>query len=213
SSDVCSSDLAIPLFRDAGLTERIRYIDLFGERCSAAQYEYFSSVFENAVIVADYSATELQGVYAIPCKELVGDPESHFHVLGDEYYVEIVDENGVVLTDVGAEGEVVVTTLWHPNSAPMIRYRTGDIARIISHTCPCGFAYPIIKILRRKQLDHIKIPGGEIKIEEVERVIAHHKERLYHDFELTYFSAPEDALPYVQLKVDPKAKDIDLEAL
>lgn len=203
----------IPLLKSKQYTERIMYIGLFGERCSVAQHEYFASVFPNAVIGADYSATELQGVYAMPCKELMGNAESLFHVVGDEYYVEIVDEDGEVLTCVGAEGEIVVTTLWQPNPAPMIRYRTGDIARIVAHKCTCGLQYPIIKILGRKTLDYIKIASGEIKIEEVERVIALHTEKLNFDFALEYFTAPEGRLPYILLKVDPKNEDANLEQI
>jgi phenylacetate-coenzyme A ligase PaaK-like adenylate-forming protein len=56
--------------------------------------------------------------------------------------VEVVDPlSGRTLPD-GVSGEVVFTTL-NRQAMPLIRYRTGDIARFLPEDCPCG------SILRR----------------------------------------------------------------
>ena len=60
------------------------------------------------------------------------------HVWEDQYLIEIIDpKTGAVLPD-GERGEVVVTTLAR-EAMPLLRYRTGDHARILSRErCTCG---------------------------------------------------------------------------
>lgn len=60
------------------------------------------------------------------------------HIWEDQYLVEIVDpKTGAVLPD-GERGEVVLTTLAR-GAMPLLRYRTGDVARIVSRErCTCG---------------------------------------------------------------------------
>jgi phenylacetate-CoA ligase len=60
-----------------------------------------------------------------------------YHLREADLYYEIIDPNtGRSLPD-GETGEVVVTTLTR-TGMPLIRYRTGDISRLIPDTCPCG---------------------------------------------------------------------------
>jgi phenylacetate-CoA ligase len=62
-----------------------------------------------------------------------------------DLYFEIVNpENGEVLPD-GVLGEVVFTTL-NRTGMPLIRYRTGDVARFLPGRCKCG---TILKRLER----------------------------------------------------------------
>lgn len=62
---------------------------------------------------------------------------SGMHLRESKMYVEITDpETGAVLPD-GERGEIVVTTLTR-KGMPLIRYRTGDEAHILTGCCPCG---------------------------------------------------------------------------
>jgi len=62
-----------------------------------------------------------------------------YHLRGADLYYEVVDpESGVPLPP-GREGEVVVTTLTR-QAMPLIRYRTGDLGRLLPDPCPCGGA-------------------------------------------------------------------------
>ena len=61
---------------------------------------------------------------------------SGMHIRENHILVEIVDENGRVLPD-GERGELVITTL-DMEAMPLIRYRTGDVARIVPGPCACG---------------------------------------------------------------------------
>ena len=65
------------------------------------------------------------------------------HYWDDYIYIEIVDpKTGEVLPD-GEVGEIVITTL-KKEGAPLIRYRTHDLSRIVPGDCPCGSPYPRI---------------------------------------------------------------------
>ncbi|WP_428561907.1 MAG: phenylacetate--CoA ligase family protein [Solidesulfovibrio sp. DCME] len=81
----------------------------------------------------NYGLSEIMGPgVAGECLERAG-----MHVSEDHFLIEVVDPaTGEVLPD-GEEGELVITTLTK-EAFPMIRYRTGDITRIIPEPCPCG---------------------------------------------------------------------------
>lgn len=81
----------------------------------------------------NYGLSEIMGPgVAGECLEKAG-----MHVNEDHFLIEIVDPaTGERLAD-GEEGELVVTTLTK-EAFPMIRFRTGDITRILPDPCPCG---------------------------------------------------------------------------
>jgi phenylacetate-coenzyme A ligase PaaK-like adenylate-forming protein len=59
------------------------------------------------------------------------------HLREDELLVEVVDPSTGAPATVGAVGEVVVSTL-RRRGAPLLRYRAGDLARLIDEPCRCG---------------------------------------------------------------------------
>lgn len=62
------------------------------------------------------------------------------HIRSDYVYFKIVDlKTGKVLPD-GDVSELVLTTL-RKQGAPLIRYRTHDLTRIIPGKCACGLAH------------------------------------------------------------------------
>jgi phenylacetate-CoA ligase len=80
------------------------------------------------VPVRDEYSTEELGRIASQC------PQGRHHLHEDIVYTEIVDEEGRPTDDVG---EVVGTEL-HNRTMPFVRYRQGDLARIVDEPCPCG---------------------------------------------------------------------------
>ena len=85
-------------------------------------------------VFTHYGMTEMGLGGGVECEALDG-----YHLREGDLYFEVVDhETGEVASD-GALGEVVFTTLTR-RGMPLIRYRTGDIARIIPQPCPCGSA-------------------------------------------------------------------------
>jgi phenylacetate-CoA ligase len=63
------------------------------------------------------------------------------HYWADYYILEILDPDTLEPVPEGETGEMVVTTL-RKEAAPLIRYRTRDLTKIIPGTCPCGSILP-----------------------------------------------------------------------
>lgn len=113
-----------------------------------------------------YGLTEVYGPgIAISC-----DSECGMHYWDDYVYIEIVDpKTGQVLPD-GEVGEIVITTL-KKEGAPLIRYRTHDLSRIMPGECPCGSPYPRIDTLIGRTDDMLKVKGVNIFPSQIEEML------------------------------------------
>jgi phenylacetate-CoA ligase len=63
------------------------------------------------------------------------------HYWADYYILEIIDPETLRPAEPGQVGEMVVTTL-RKEAAPLIRYRTRDLTRLIPGRCSCGSLLP-----------------------------------------------------------------------
>jgi len=63
------------------------------------------------------------------------------HYWADFYILEILDPQTLRPAKPGEVGEMVVTSL-KKEAAPLIRYRTRDLTRLLPGACPCGCAFP-----------------------------------------------------------------------
>ncbi|MBR1837290.1 MAG: phenylacetate--CoA ligase [Kiritimatiellae bacterium] len=93
------------------------------------------------------------------------------HVWDDFLYLEIVDPETLRPVPDGEWGEVVITTLVK-EGAPLVRYRTHDLSRIIPGRCPCGRSYPRIDAISGRTDDMMKIKGVNVFPKQIEEVIA-----------------------------------------
>jgi phenylacetate-CoA ligase len=64
------------------------------------------------------------------------------HYWADYYILEILNPNTLEPVAPGEVGEMVVTTL-RKEGAPLIRYRTRDLTRLVTGQCPCGSVMPM----------------------------------------------------------------------
>jgi phenylacetate-CoA ligase len=64
------------------------------------------------------------------------------HYWADNYILEILDPDTLEPVPLGQIGEMVLTTLCK-EAAPLIRYRTRDLTRLIDHPCACGNVLPM----------------------------------------------------------------------
>ena len=115
-----------------------------------------------------YGLTEIYGPgIGISCAHGHG-----MHVWSDFVYVEIIDpKTGEVLPD-GEWGEIVLTTLVK-EGAPLIRFRTHDLSRIIPGECACGHnEHPRIDTITGRSDDMMKIHGVNVFPAQIEEVLA-----------------------------------------
>jgi len=86
----------------------------------------------NCTVYSHYGMTEMGFGGGVECTAFEG-----YHLRDSDLYFEVVDPvTGQVLPD-GQYGEVVFTTLKR-KGMPLIRYRTGDLSRMLSSPCRCG---------------------------------------------------------------------------
>jgi phenylacetate-CoA ligase len=64
------------------------------------------------------------------------------HYWADYYILEIIDPETLKPVPEGEVGEMVVTTL-RKEAAPLVRYRTRDLTRLIPTPCSCGNVFPM----------------------------------------------------------------------
>ena len=114
-----------------------------------------------------YGLTEVYGPgIGINCKA-----DSAMHIWSDFIYLEIVDpETGELVPD-GEPGEIVITTL-QKEGAPLIRFRTHDLSRIVPGPCECGSTHPRIDIITGRTDDMVKVRGVNMFPAQIEEVIA-----------------------------------------
>ena len=114
-----------------------------------------------------YGLTEIYGPgIGINCKYDQG-----MHIWDDYLYLEIIDPiTGENVPD-GEFGEIVITTLVK-EGAPLIRYRTHDISRIIPGECPCGSRFPRIDVIQGRSDDMVKFKGVNFFPKQIEEILA-----------------------------------------
>ena len=113
-----------------------------------------------------YGLTEVYGPgISVSCHEHQG-----LHYWDDQLYFEILDpDTGEVLPD-GELGELTITTLTK-QGAPLVRYRTHDLTRLLPGECPCGLKYPRHDIILGRTDDMIKIKAVNIYPGQIEDVL------------------------------------------
>lgn len=113
-----------------------------------------------------YGLTEIYGPgIGISCHENCG-----MHYWDDYIYLEIIDPmTGKNLPD-GEIGEIVITTLVK-EGAPLIRYRTHDLSRIIPGKCACGSKFPRLDIIMGRTDDMMKIKGVNVFPSQIEEIL------------------------------------------
>ena len=92
------------------------------------------------------------------------------HVHEDHFLVEVVDPATGQPVEPGREGELVFTSLTK-EALPLIRYRTGDLGRLIEEPCVCGRTTVRIAGLRGRLDDMLIVRGVNLYPSEVEEAL------------------------------------------
>ena len=98
------------------------------------------------------------------------EAQSGLHLNDDHFLPEIIDpETGEVLPE-GEMGELVITTLTK-EAFPLIRYRTGDITRLMTEPCVCGRTNTRMDRVSGRTDDMLIIRGVNVFPSQVESVL------------------------------------------
>jgi len=92
------------------------------------------------------------------------------HIFEDHFIVETINpQTGEVLSE-GEEGELVFTTLTK-EANPLVRYRTGDISRLITEPCRCGRSHVKMERVLKRSDDMLIIRGVNIFPSQIEAIL------------------------------------------
>ncbi|MGB9839986.1 phenylacetate--CoA ligase family protein [Thermovenabulum sp.] len=113
-----------------------------------------------------YGLSEIIGPgVAIECPHKNG-----LHVQEDHFLVEVIDPKTGDVLPPGEKGELVFTSLTK-EALPIIRYRTGDISRLIAEPCACGRTSVKIGRIEGRTDDMLIIRGVNVFPSQIEHVL------------------------------------------
>ncbi len=137
-----------------------------GERCSDSLSRHLEERLRIASIDT-YGPTELLG------PGVAGECLQHhgLHINEDHFIVEVIDPKTLAPAAPGEEGELVLTTIMK-EGFPLIRYRTGDITRLMVEPCPCGRTFVRIAPIIGRTDDLILVQGVGFFPSQIEEVLA-----------------------------------------
>lgn len=108
----------------------------------------------NIELFSTYASTEMGAAFT-ECRSHQGG-----HLNEDLIYLEVLDEEGNHVSH-GEKGEIVISTLG-TEGTPLIRYKTGDVARVYRETCSCGRTSPRVGPILGRKNQMIKFKGTTI---------------------------------------------------
>ncbi len=114
------------------------------------QRQAISEFFGNIPVVDGYGSRE-GGFISHEC------PGGNYHVMDPNYVIEFLVDGRPAPE--GEDGEIVITHLdaW---GMPLIRYRTGDMARPVAGQCSCGRTFSLMSKVQGRTTDFIVTPDG-----------------------------------------------------
>ncbi|MDR1492201.1 MAG: phenylacetate--CoA ligase [Planctomycetaceae bacterium] len=115
-----------------------------------------------------YGMTETGGVgtLGMDCRAHQG-----IHVWEDHYYIEVADVTTHKPVPDGHLGELIATSLTR-QALPVIRFRTGDLTRIVSREkCSCGRTHTRIETISGRADDMLIVKGINFFPSQVEQVL------------------------------------------
>jgi phenylacetate-CoA ligase len=152
--------------RELGGRIRLNKVIYGSERTSEAMRQTIRSSL-GAELFDIPGLTELYGPgTGLECRAHAG-----IHYWADYYILEILDPETLEPVEPGRTGEMVVTTLCK-EAAPLIRYRTRDLSRLIPGPCPCGCTLPRHDRLLGRTDDMIKYRAVNIYPGQIDHILS-----------------------------------------
>lgn len=200
-------ELVIPLLQKYNLIDQIEVLAYYGEKMPLAQYRKLKEVFPRAHIYETFSCSEVHDSNNFAAVD--GDyDETYGPILqtGHNIYPEVVDvETQEIIKEPYRVGELA-STLLHTTGTPWpaVRFKTGDLVMYTEYHE--DFWRRKLVVRGRKDLSTIRILGGQLQVEEFQRVLASFDDRIGPEFELHYTAVDSEVGFSAVLHVIPKQK-------
>lgn len=108
------------------------------------------------------------GLSEIPGPAIAYECASHcgLHINDDHILPEIIDPATGLPAAPGEKGELVLTTL-SARAFPLIRFRTGDMARFVTERCSCGSPFLKMVWCKERADNYMIISGIKVSLDQV----------------------------------------------
>jgi phenylacetate-CoA ligase len=146
---------------------RLNKVILGAERTSDAMIATIKHLLGVKEVYDIPGLTELYG----PGTGLSCRHEAGIHYWADYYILEILDPETLEPVAPGEIGEMVYTTL-AKEAAPLVRYRSRDLTRLIEGACPCGCILPRHDRILGRSDDMVVFRGVNIYPGQVDEVLS-----------------------------------------
>lgn len=168
----CTASMALLMAEEIerrGLRDKIVLKKMiFGsERSSDAMRERIKTLLGLEDLFDIPGMTELYG----PGTGLDCHRHEGIHYWADSYILELLDPETLEPVQAGEPGEMVITTL-AKEAAPLIRYRTRDLTRLMPHPCSCGSILPMHDRLLGRTDDMIILRAVNIYPGQIDEVLS-----------------------------------------
>ena len=112
------------------------------------------------------------GLSEIPGPAIAHECGSHcgLHINDDHILPEVIDPETHKPVSSGETGELVLTTL-SARAFPLIRFRTGDMARFVTEPCGCGSPFAKIEWLPERADEMLIISGVKVSADQVKNCL------------------------------------------
>ena len=150
-----------------------------------------------SAVNANYGVAEVLSIFGSECKEKNG---LHFISEG-KLYMELLDPKtkAILSVEEGVIGEMVLTNL-DKKSQPLLRYRTGDMVKILSSgDCSCGLGTFQFEVIGRSD-DMLVIKGLNLFPSQIKSLISNHLNVLTGQFRIILDSPPPIESLYLQIE-------------
>ncbi|MFH1350651.1 MAG: phenylacetate--CoA ligase [Pseudomonadota bacterium] len=197
---ICTTSMALLMGEEInrrGIRDQInlKKVTIGSERTSQSAKKRIEDLFDIEHTFDIVGMTELYGPgTGIDCVHHTG-----IHYWADYYILELLDPDTLKPVPEGETGEMVVTTL-RKEAAPLIRYRTRDLTKLIPGTCPCGSILPRHDRILGRSDDMIIFRAVNIYPGQIDHVLSGIT-GIGSEYQV-YLDRKEDGKDYMTLKVE-----------
>jgi phenylacetate-CoA ligase len=121
------------------------------------------------------------------------------HYWADYYILELLDPETLQPVPLGEMGEMVITTL-RKEAAPLVRYRTRDLTKLITKRCSCGSILPMHDRLLGRSDDMFIIRAVNIYPGQIDHILSNVK-GVGSEYQI-HLDRKEDGKDYMTIKVE-----------